>query len=288
MEDCRLKVETGELANSKQKPGTAVGITLSWPQLLAALALPALGFAAYLGSLTSDVKSLRHDVDQHTQRIDEIWKELPSLRALADSAHPTSTASQQAARKLIADATKRIIPPISVSDVGEAGKKFIEAAQTNPNAWDAALDFVTYRSGLNLPDPSPVATISQHPPADIYTTYYYLGPVPGLSEPTMKYRVGYFVPQDQAARAELLSHPFPQPTKNGIGSFMALGGAMSLDNMHLRHVVLQDVEIHYSGGPAFLEDVVFVNCRFVIENQPAGRQLAENILSSDRVTIDLA
>ena len=52
---------------------------------------------------------------------------------------------------------------------------------------------------------------------------------------------------------------------------------MSLDEMHLRHVLLNGVEIHYSGKPLVMEDVVFLNCTFVMDNTELSRELAQAI-----------
>jgi hypothetical protein len=48
-------------------------------------------------------------------------------------------------------------------------------------------------------------------------------------------------------------------------------------------VVFQGVEIHYLGGPLALDDVTFVNCAFVLSNDPNGRAFALAVLSKPAV-----
>ena len=58
---------------------------------------------------------------------------------------------------------------------------------------------------------------------------------------------------------------------------------MNIDGKRIRHVVFDNVEIHYSGKPLILEDVTFINCAFVLENTEPGRKLGEEILASSPV-----
>ena len=58
------------------------------------------------------------------------------------------------------------------------------------------------------------------------------------------------------------------------------GGAVNLDGEDIRHVIFNGVEIHYTGKPVKLENVTFVDCKFVIENTKPARKLSETILAS--------
>ena len=53
--------------------------------------------------------------------------------------------------------------------------------------------------------------------------------------------------------------------------------------MQVRNVVFEGVEIHYSGRPVILQNVIFINCTFSIEHDDAGERLAESILDSATV-----
>jgi hypothetical protein len=63
-------------------------------------------------------------------------------------------------------------------------------------------------------------------------------------------------------------------------ALLAIGGAVNLDGKDIRHVIFQDVEIHYTGKRLIMENVAFVKCRFVLENTEAARQLGEHLLAS--------
>jgi hypothetical protein len=53
-----------------------------------------------------------------------------------------------------------------------------------------------------------------------------------------------------------------------------------LDGMLMKHVVLRNVTIFYSGAPVVLEDVTFVNCTFVLTNTEGARNFALAVLAS--------
>ena len=61
-------------------------------------------------------------------------------------------------------------------------------------------------------------------------------------------------------------------------------GGIKLDGYLLKSVVLRKMMIIYSGGPVQLENVIFVNCTFVLENEAAQRRFATAVLSNPEVT----
>ena len=63
--------------------------------------------------------------------------------------HPLVPQNQAAAKELLAQAKQKLIPPIPKPVVEQAGKIFVEAARTDPKAWEVASDFMNYRSILN-------------------------------------------------------------------------------------------------------------------------------------------
>ena len=96
------------------------------------------------------------------------------------------------------------------------------------------------------------------------------------------------VPTDKAAVLETISNP------RNIGKpflpplLIASDGTVSLDGARIHHVTFVDVEVHYSGKPTDLEDVAFLNCRFVFDNAEPSRMLAVEILSGDKVTFSIS
>ena len=72
--------------------------------------------------------------------------------------------------------------------------------------------------------------------------------------------------------------------KTGPIALQMFGGATSLDRMNIAHVTLVGVEVHYSGEPVVLQDVFFVNCTFVFDYSDRSSTLAEEIVSSRKVS----
>jgi len=62
------------------------------------------------------------------------------------------------------------------------------------------------------------------------------------------------------------------------------GGAYRIDNQQFRNVFFDGVEVHYSGAPLILENVTFINCTFVMDNNTNGRTLGKRLLASASVT----
>lgn len=86
---------------------------------------------------------------------------------------------------------------------------------------------------------------------------------------------------------EHLGTPLATPSL-GNPVLIGTGGYMSLDGMHLRHVLLNSVEIRYSGKALLLEDVAFLNCTFVMDNTEPSRDLAQAIATSANVKFSYA
>jgi hypothetical protein len=276
VENCLLDPVAIDVKNQT----TETGITISWPKLIGAVAVPALVFAYFLGSQGSDITGLRHDVDKSALRIDDIWKALPSLRASAVAAHPANASNQQAAKQLIIEAKQSKIPPIPLEAVQQAGSAFI-AASNEPGAWNVALDFVAYRSSQNEVS----ANVQKGLPLPLKGTDYTFHPLPDRPAPLLYHQTLIGVPIEDAARLEDLNRPSPnQGSKVGDAWLRLEGGEIVLDSMRMRHVTLLGVKVHYSGiGPVILEDVTFVNCIFVWENTPPTRELSEKILSQVKI-----
>jgi hypothetical protein len=89
------------------------------------------------------------------------------------------------------------------------------------------------------------------------------------------------VPFAQAARYELLNSPneSQQPGPEFI-VIEAHNAEILLDGHRLRNVVIHDVQVRYDGGPLAMENVYFVNCKFVITKKPDAQSFVQNVISS--------
>jgi hypothetical protein len=215
----------------------------------------------------------------HTEdRLLDIDASLLVLRARAIAYGPVDSQSQSEARSILSAARKESIPlPLPVVEQG--GLKFVEASRHDSTAWRTALDFVAYRSTLNA---SSIPESSTRSSGNGYTLYY-PPPVPGKARPKLFY--GQIVTDPvKFARWERIGGDAnigktPQPLQ-----LFADGGASSLDGAYVRNVVFTGSEIHYSGAPVILENVIFVNCIFVFDNDDPARKLAQALLASASVT----
>ena len=61
----------------------------------------------------------------------------------------------------------------------------------------------------------------------------------------------------------------------------------TLDGGIWNSVVFIDCTIRYKGGPVTLRNVRFINCRFIFEQVPSAKKLADELLASAEVSIDI-
>lgn len=214
------------------------------------------------------------------ERLKAFERQFIDLRTLIIAAQPMRKQNQDAAKQLLAEARSKTIEPIPASTVERAGRAFIEASSSEATAWPVALDFVAYRTSLNATSrPDPKNCISKPP----FANKYYMNDVYENSKPAIQW-VEPIIAEENAAHLDLIGHDENTGSKTGPSALLVRGGATNLDMEHARHVVFDGVEIHYSGGPILLEDVIFINCTFVLDRSQQTRELAERVLASTNVS----
>jgi len=194
---------------------------------------------------------------------------------------PQNQKSQNQAASLLGQAKLngiRLPEPV----IQYAGTRFIEAAETEPSAWKIALDFLNYRSTLNV-YVRPVKAVNVPAGSE---THFDIGPaVDGKPIPELAHIPIGVAPAD-AARFEKIGQNLNQNLQFGSAQLILKGGAVSLDDKYARHVFFEGVEIHYSGKPLILQDAVFSNCTFILDNTPYGRQLGQTLLASSTINFE--
>jgi len=239
--------------------------------------------AITIGALVQSFTHVKEETTFRTQTADRLTQIESSLLALRTSqviANPGSEKSIKEAKSLLAMAREGRTP-IPISTVEQAAKSFIETSVAQPEAWETALDFVSYRTALNKIDARGAAPFRKLSGAGL--DHYYIGPVvPGKALPIGS-DIPASVPPELAARYELLGKNENEGKSTGPPRLFFTGGALNIDGRFARHVVFENVEVHYTNQPLVLEDVVFVNCTFVIENGNSGRKLSETLISSQIV-----
>jgi hypothetical protein len=169
--------------------------------------------------------------------------------------------------------------------INSLGKQAIDLANVQSDirnvAWQTATEILNYRSFLNVP-PREALAIAPLPGNQAWQ-YGVLG-TPGKPLPSFAFTEVLGVPSRMAARFDRIGEDKNQALQRGPLYLIGTGGATILDNMFLRNVVFQNVEIHYSGAQIDLKNVTFVNCTFVIDNNLPGRELGNKMLASNSVS----
>jgi hypothetical protein len=183
----------------------------------------------------------------------DLLARLPELRHLANIAKTESVT----------------VKPETVEKVGQ---KLIAAGTTD--AWNTALDFVNYKSFLNVSLSVAVSNVMTS--GTLNTTYERNVPV-GMQPP--RFSVAGTAQREQSAQFLDMRKIDPNASLAfGNDWIIATDGAVILDNMQLRKVIFKNVYIQYDGGPIKMQDVYFLNCTFVITKQRNGELLATNVL----------
>jgi hypothetical protein len=230
-----------------------------------------LGVGTYLVvDMRSDVKSL-----------------LRPQNLVKASSDPNSPKSQAEVQKIIAAAKSG--PPIPAASVQRSGANFVKAAEKDPQAWTVATELVSYRTSLNsdLLEVGTAEQIATTPGFREGPTARFFNSPPSYDGPT--FTLGGGVTLDQSAQMGLLQQANPEKLASlphtGLEPQVILGenGAILFDGMVMRHAVLRGTKVFYNGGPTYLEDVIFVDCTFVVENNPTGRLFALAVLGQPQV-----
>lgn len=162
--------------------------------------------------------------------------------------------------------------------VSAAGQKLAEAAVEQPEAWSAALAFVDYKSFANV-IPSHIPTGEG---ADQYGLKFALDTPSGMTRPVLHARGRE--PKATEAQLEPIGEPTNLTNQIGVRYIYLDGGAIQLDGLRLRSVVLRNVHVYYQGGPVQLTSVYFINCTFEMKPDRNTQRFAIAALSPDPAT----
>ena len=160
-------------------------------------------------------------------------------------------------------------------------KKLVEGGSAD--AWDTVIDFLDYKSFLNVDLSIQVnSTVGK----GTYRTLYIHTRPTGTPEP--KFSVAGAVSKENAAHFRKIGRPDPNESE-AVGNDWIIvdGGALSIDDMDMKKVILRNVSIYYAGAPLQMEDVYFMNCTFSVKQQSNGERLALAVLRpSPATTLD--
>jgi hypothetical protein len=219
------------------------------------------------------------------QRLSTIETSIATIRLNQISSIPASPQSIREARGIIAESKKSgtLIPDSVIKQVGTS---FLKASKASPTVWEAALDFVSYHTVLNrniaaVGSADQIAVTKVDP--TLVSEYHVLSPPPGYQFP--RATTGGDVPIDRAATIHSLTEAAPTLGQSrGKEVILMEGGGLVLDNTLLKNVVIRNATIFYSGGPVSLQNVIFVNCTFVLPNEAHPRDFATLVLNQGAIT----
>jgi hypothetical protein len=202
------------------------------------------------------------DVDEHLKKIDA---ELSANSLEKIAANPIDKESANAAKKLIVDA-KAASTQLPTNVIEQVGQKFIAAAEKEPAAWDTAVAFLDYKSFINSSLPIPDTGIRKA------VTHYQVNSPSGTQPPS--FRVAGAAPPESAAELQAIGINKNANLPVGDAYIIANGGAVALDGLEFRNVILQNVHVYYYGGPVQMTNVYFLNCTFEMRQGQNTQKLA--------------
>jgi hypothetical protein len=220
--------------------------------------------ATFESKTTDDLKK----IDEHLKGIDAA---LATSRIEQAAANPADENSAVVARKALESARVNLVQ-LPSDLVRKDGQKFIEVTKVNPEAWNAAIGFLNYKSFLNN------ASLSVPPNTGAaFVTRYNSVPLPeGEKDPQMA--VSGVAPEESAAKYDLIGHDSNKSQPLGTKYIFDFGGTVVLDGMQFRNVVFRNTKIIYRGGPVQMTNVFFINCTFDMKLNENSHNLALAIL----------
>ncbi len=257
------------------------------------IVLPLCGWAIYsIHALSISVAIMDAKIDAKVSALDsklsDLSNQVTKLSLRQSSGNPIDPLSIKDAINVLDTAkSKGIKLPVDV--VQEAGIKFVEVAEKNPQVWPVAGQFFSYRSFLNvdfLPALTPATGKSKYQSS---VTIHLDPQHPEWHSPFEVLFAGGYASSDKAARLESLSHPQPEPSE--FSFFIINGGhdVIVLDGELMKNVIIRNADVEYSGGPVVLENVYFVNCTFVsFRLTPKGVDLGKTLLASASATFTVS
>lgn len=179
------------------------------------------------------------------------------------------------------DQNVRVNPKI----VAHTGAKFIDSSSQNAAAWGAALDLLNYRSFLNADFRSPSNTVEPLNEGS-WSFMFPLVDKSGVGKKTFRVEVVLpTVPAAKAAQVENIGVPLNASRSEGppkmIFSANSPPQTLKLDGLYLKNIEIVGFIVTYSGGPLVTDNVLFVNCTFVMPSQQNSRDFASAILSEN-------
>ena len=223
-----------------------------------------IGGGVQLYLLNGRLSAMERDVSHVAKGVDE-------LKLKSTSANPTDPQNIKQAHDTLAEAASSH-RKLNKEVVVEAGRKFVDAGGSVESAWQTAMEFLAYRSFLNVDLVANSAELNRG--ANDVTVYH----IPkGAGE---LYHTGT-VPIENAAVFQKLGEDTNKGRTTGDARLLVDGGTVVLDSFDIRHVIFRNAHIVYNGDPVRLQDVAFANCTFEVVQKYRGQEFAKAVLTPE-------
>jgi hypothetical protein len=282
----KIGLGTSESINGKRDKGFLVALVAL---VVSAVGLPIMLISWIEPHLQNDLKNdvkieVGEQLKQPLQQINELAGDIREIKGKLEVLNPLiqqlihkriseSKNLSPAELKNLVQLAKRENVKLDSREIKVTADKLLAESKTNPDAWNATLALLDYKSFVNpsLPN-APSSQIS----GTVHTDYEFTVPYTGASPPT--FAVTGVVPEQNGARFQHIGHDTNEGRDSGNQFILGRNGTLQLDGMELRHVILIGVAVVYHGGPVVLDDVYFFNCSFTVDRGLQGEAFAKALL----------
>lgn len=290
-----LQLHTQMRANSQNGVSKPAAKDRNWLAIaLGGLTIAGIWFGTLKYVVSSEVGSALAAPNQRLATIEEDIKHLQSdVKSIQDTqSQLIFRSSSTAAPKEIGDAAQRlqqekVALPLPV--VAEAGRSVLKSAEAEQKGgWDATtrlMEYVSFINGTNFDESSVNAGATPSGGA----TYFLLAP-PHSYDGSM-FTAHRQVAIDEAALVGPIGQNMYVGGNKGAGPAFVLlkGGHLQLDGNQMKHAIVENAVVKYSGGAIQLYDVYFVNCTFIVDQHKNGLLLAGSMFSNTgRSTVSIS
>ena len=171
------------------------------------------------------------------------------------------------------------VSKLSAEAITDAGERFVDAAKTYPEAWNALQEVLSYRTYQNS------LTVNLGPQV-LVTSAETNYNIPKENVPILRSMstIGASKSPD-TPQIRAISGPDLNASLSIGPTFLVLDApTVILDGLYAKKMIFVNSRIIYRGGPVTLDNIYFLNCTFEITHGSTGQELAAAILSPKAAT----
>jgi hypothetical protein len=228
-----------------QKPGGLTGLIKEWSGTGAAVAI-LISFLLQWNGYTEFRTLTGVRLSNIEKNLEKLNGTIATVQLNQIAGNPTDPHNIQEAKRVLASA-RATNTNLDQNVIQATGKKFIEAAQSNPDAWQVALAFVNYRSS----DPSLLAEIAEQAK---HSARIRGDGLPCSVGPSWAF-------------------------KNVIFDNCILRLNKALEPVQFHGVIFSNSTVIYEDGQFTFDRVAFINCTFQLPYNDPGKHAAETLLA---------